>query len=120
MSAAIILAAALFYAAIGVAALLRPTTLLDRFGIVVPRRDARNEVRAVYGGLTLAIAAMLIVSLTDPALFPGIVITVGGISLGMAVGRLVSALLDSGIGLFPLLFLMLEGIAGLALLSRLG
>jgi hypothetical protein len=101
--------AALFYAAIGAAALLRPQTLLSHFDLPAETRNARNEIRAVYGGLPLAIAGLLLFALVaDTAFRPGMLAALAIVSLGMPAGRLVSALADGGIGRVPALFAGLE------------
>ena len=100
---------AVFYAAIGVRALVRPRGLLIGFGIVADTPDAANEVRAVYGGLTLAFAGMFAAALVSPSpMSGGLVLAVAVASFGMAGGRLVSWLIDRAIGRLPLVFLSLE------------
>lgn len=74
-------AAALTYGSIGVVSLARPAMVPALFGGTAPGPDARTEVRAVYGGLPLAIAAALA---TDRSAARPI----GLLSAGMAAGRL--------------------------------
>jgi hypothetical protein len=112
--------AALFYAAIGVAALVRPQTLLAHFDLPAETRNARNEIRAVYGGLTLAMAGLLLVALVADTVFrPGILVALAVVSLGMPAGRLVSTLADGGIGRVPALFAGLELLAAAAIAAGL-
>jgi hypothetical protein len=112
--------AALFYAAIGVAALLRPQMLLAHFDLPAETRNARNEIRAVYGGLTLAMAGLLIFALVaDSAFRPGILAALATVSLGMPAGRLISALVDGGIGRVPALFAALELLGAAAIAAGL-
>ena len=108
MTAAGIIAAALFYALIGLAALLRPGRLLEGFGIVVETSDSRNEIRAVYGGFPLAVAGLLAFCLTETPLAGGILVALALASAGMAAGRLVSALVDRQLGRYPAIFTVLE------------
>ena len=84
--------AAVFFAGMGVYALATPARLVAPFDISLGTAAARAEVRAVYGGFGLAIAAMLIVALTAPQLRAGILMTVAAALAGMAGGRLASAL----------------------------
>ena len=100
--------AGLFYLALGVAALVRPATLLAGFGLPAQGLDARNEVRAVYGGFPIAVAALVLWSLTGASEADGILLALAVASLGMALGRLVSAVLDRGIGRLPLFFVGVE------------
>jgi hypothetical protein len=100
--------AGLFYLALGVAALVRPATLLAGFGLPAQGLDARNEVRAVYGGFPIAVAALVLWSLTGASEADGILLALAVASLGMALGRLVSAVLDRGIGRLPVFFVGVE------------
>ncbi len=100
--------AGLFYLALGLAALVQPTTLLSGFGLPAKVRDARNEVRAVYGGLPLAMAALVFWSLAGAAHATGILLSLAVASLGMALGRMLSAVIDRSIGQLPKLFIGVE------------
>jgi hypothetical protein len=112
--------AALFYAAIGLAALLRPQTLLAHFDLPAETRNARNEIRGIYGGLPLAIAGLLLFALLADTVFrPGILAALAVVSLGMPAGRLVSALADGGIGRVPALFAGLELLGAAAIAAGL-
>jgi hypothetical protein len=104
---------ALFYAALGLAALAMPNRLLLSFGIKVEKRDSRNEIRAVYGGLPLAFTALLCVAMVMPLLANGILLAVSTATLGMVAGRILSLLLDRGMGFMPMLFTAIELIVAL-------
>lgn len=52
------LAGAATYAGVGVAGLLVPERIPEYFGGTAPTPAARNEIRAVYGGLPLTIALL--------------------------------------------------------------
>lgn len=102
MSEALIIFVALGFAAMGLAALARPADVLAQFGVDVATADGRNEVRAVYGGFGLAIAAVLAVAtIGDPSTADGIVVAVACALLGMAAGRLLSAMRERPSGLHP-------------------
>ncbi|MDZ4269030.1 MAG: DUF4345 family protein [Mycobacterium sp.] len=117
MDTGIIVAAAAFFAGMGVYALAAPGRLVAPFDITLASGTARAEVRAVYGGFGLAIAAMLVVALTAPDLTAGIVTTVAAALAGMALGRASSAL-DTRTGFYPNWFYFLvEGVAALALFT---
>lgn len=103
-----VIAAALFYAVIGVAALLRPHDLLAGFGIAAGSADSRNEVRAVYGGFPLAVAGLLLFSLARPGISDGILLALAVASAGMALGRIISAVIDGTLGRYPAIFILLE------------
>ena len=50
---------AVFFLGMGVYALAAPAALVRPFGITLAEDASRSEVRAVYGGFGLAIAAVL-------------------------------------------------------------
>ena len=100
--------AGLFYFALGIAALVRPATLLSGFGLPAPGLDARNEVRAVYGGFPIAVAVLVMWSLTGAEQASGILLALAVATIGMALGRLVSAAIDRSIGRLPALFIVVE------------
>lgn len=117
MDTAVIVAAAVFFVGMGVYALAAPGRLVAPFDITLGSVPARAEVRAVYGGFGLAIAAMLAVALITPDLKAGVVMTVAAALAGMAFGRL-SSVLDGRTGFYPNWFYFLvEGVAALALFT---
>ncbi|WP_413232535.1 DUF4345 domain-containing protein [Mycolicibacterium sp. 120266] len=81
---------AVFFAGMGVYALAAPAAMLGPFGVTLGTATARSEVRAVYGGFGLAIAAVLIYATRAPEARTGVLITVGAALAGMAAGRLAS------------------------------
>ena len=107
---------ALAFGLMGVGSLWAPVRVTAQFGIPALDVDGRNEVRAVYGGFGLAMALLLIVALLMPALRGGICLTIAAALFGLAAGRLISAVIDRGIGRWPLRYLGIEIAAGLAVL----
>ena len=106
--------AALFFSALGIAAMARPHRLLSGFGIDVRGADGANEIRAVYGGFPLGVAGLLLISQFEPDHSSGILLTIAVAAAAMAAGRLASALIDRRIGRLPALFTLFElAIAGL-------
>lgn len=104
------------FALMGLGSLGAPVRVTAQFGIPALDVDGRSEVRAVYGGFGLAMALALVLALQLPALRGGICLTIAAALFGMAAGRLVSALIDRGIGRWPLRYLGIELAAGLAML----
>jgi hypothetical protein len=99
----------------GVYAMAAPARMLAPFDVVLGSAAARSEVRAVYGGFGLAIAAVLVVAITDPALRPGVLVTVAAALAGMALGRLASAV-DGRTSFYPNWFyFIVEAVAAAAL-----
>jgi len=81
------LIAAASYAGLGVAAFADPRLIPRTMGGSADNFTARSEVRAVYGGMPLAAAALLAAS---PSSRRGI----GVITAGFAAGRLASSLIE--------------------------
>ncbi len=98
------------YAGIGVASMLRPAMVPALFGGRADNAASRTEVRAVYGGLPLGIAASL-------AFRPRSSGAMAGLSGAMAGGRAASLLLeDDEPSSMNLLFLGVESALAVALL----
>jgi len=113
---AVLAAAAVFFLALGLLAMRKPSGLLHGFGITAATTDARNEVRAVYGGFPLALAVVLLVAIARPELRSGVVVAAAASLGGMAGGRMVSAAVDHGFGRLPVIFTLIElVVAGLLL-----
>lgn len=112
---ALVLIPAVFFITLGVVAIRRPDELLRGFGIVAETVDARNEIRAVYGGFPLALGLTLCgAALVRSDLSTGIVATAAAATLGMSAGRLISAGIDRRFGPLPLVFTAVElAIAGM-------
>ncbi|MEU2031336.1 DUF4345 family protein [Nocardia amamiensis] len=83
-------------------ALGAPAALIRPFGVQLTATPARYEVRAVYGGFGVAMAAVLAVAALDlGSLRSGIMVAVGAALAGMAMGRILSAMLDERTAFYP-------------------
>jgi hypothetical protein len=105
----LVLANAVFFAGMGVLALVAPSRISSLVGFpedLTP--DARNEVRAVYGGFGVAVAAVLSIAVCDESLTKGVAAAIGAALAGMAGGRVVAAVLERKAGRMPLLFFLAE------------
>ena len=89
----IVIATAVLYAGIGLLAIIAPAVMANLVGQDALSRDAANEYRAIYGGLSLAIAAMLLATLGTPT-GPTVQFAVGVMLLSMMGGRVLAALID--------------------------
>lgn len=78
---------ALAYAGLGVVSFVRPAMVPAVFGGTAPTVDARTEIRAVYGGLPLAMAGTL-------AAAPSAGVPLGIATAGMAAGRAASSIME--------------------------
>ena len=90
-----------FFVGMGLAALVSPEFVTRTFGIPTLTNAGRNEVRAVYGGFGLAVAAVLVLALYIPTLHAGILLAVAASLAGMAAGRLVAALVERPTAFYP-------------------
>jgi len=98
---ALISVVAVFFLGMGLYALAAPASLIRPFGISLSRPESRAEVRAVYGGFGLAIAGVLGYAALHPSASDAILITVAVALAGMAVGRLISAIVDERTAFYP-------------------
>jgi len=101
MVVALISSVAVFFLGMGLYALIAPDWMIRPFGVTLPRPESRAEVRAVYGGFGLAIAGMLTYAALNPSVVHPILITVAVALVGMAVGRLISAVVDERTAFYP-------------------
>lgn len=106
MELGVIVVAAVFFLGMGVYALGAPAKMIGVFGIALPERQSRSEIRAVYGGFGLAIAGVLAFAALQTgseshSVRTGIVITVGVALAGMAFGRIVSAVIEGRTPFYP-------------------
>lgn len=117
MGIIVISVCAVAFAVMGVGALIAPARVTIQFGIPDLNRDGRNEVRAVYGGFGLAVSGTLVWAMVTPDVLIGVCVTVAFALLGMALGRVISTLLDRGISKVALLYLIFELVGAAALWS---
>ncbi|MFF2557886.1 DUF4345 domain-containing protein [Nocardia sp. NPDC058058] len=102
MGTVLILVVAAFFLLMGLYALAVPAALAQPFGIRIDSPVARSEIRAVYGGFGIAIAALLGAAAADVGdIRPGAVIAVAAALGGMALGRIISRLLGDATGFYP-------------------
>lgn len=116
---AVLVGAGLLFAGMGAYALVAPARLAAPFRLDVTTPESRSEIRAVYGGFGLAMAATLWWAATDAGgPHTGAVWAVGAALAGMAVGRVVSRVFDSATPFYPLSFyLLVEAVGAAALLA---
>lgn len=105
-----VLGCAAFFAAMGFYALARPAAVLAIFGVRVETTEGTTEVRTVYGGFGVAVAAALTyAALAEPPWGRGLIFAVCVSAAGMAGGRIVGMAASRRAALFPTLtFLFVE------------
>ena len=108
---------AIFFFGMGVSALVQPQFVVSFVKLVPETADARNEIRAVYGGFGIAVSGLLIYAAYVPSIKTGVLLAVAVSLLGMALGRVVSLAIERP-GYWPICFIFMEfGLAALLLLS---
>lgn len=117
MQISILALAALAFAFMGLVALAAPERVTGQFGMPSLTVDGRSEVRAVYGGFGLAVAAALGLALFTPTLRLPVSAAVAVALGGMAAGRLLSAIMDRRLGRIPMLYGAIEAAGSLMLLT---
>jgi hypothetical protein len=100
---ALVIVIAVFFLGMGLVALAMPERISAIFGQTLTA-DGRNEVRAVYGGFGVAIAAVLMIAASRPGLRVGVFTAVACALAGMAGGRLVSAAVERPRSFYPAWF----------------
>ncbi|WP_020665993.1 DUF4345 family protein [Amycolatopsis nigrescens] len=117
MAVAVIIAVGLFFLGMGVYALAAPAALARPFRITIDTPESRSEIRAVYGGFGVAVAAVLGAAAFDPGgIRAGATLAVAAALAGMAFGRIVSRLLDRPTAFYPIWFYFWVEIAAAGLL----
>lgn len=101
MLSTLTLLVAVFFAGMGILALAAPERISATFETTILTPAGRNEIRAVYGGFGLAMAAILFAAPSLPAIAQGIYLSVAVALGGMAAGRLVAAAVERPRGFYP-------------------
>ena len=119
MVVAVIAVTAVFFLGMGLYALAAPAALIRPFGVTPETPTSRSEIRAVYGGFGLAIAAVLVYAAwRGGEVGKGILITVGIALAGMELGRVASAVVDDRTPFYPNWFYgIVEVVAAAALFA---
>jgi len=118
VTVAVIAVLAVFFLGMGVYALAAPPSLLRPFGITLSGDASRSEVRALYGGFGLAIAAVLAYSAVQLDVRARVLMSVAAAVAGMAFGRLAAAALGDRTAFYPNWFYFLvETVAAAALFA---
>lgn len=111
MTSPALIVAAVIFIGMGALALVAPARLGRLVGFEASPRRGINEIRAVYGGFGVCMAALLVAVADDPTLRPGVCLTLALALFGMAGGRVVSAAVERGV--HPLMVVIALAEAGL-------
>ena len=95
-------AVALFFFGMGGLALVRPQRIVEIFGGRADTASSRNEVRAVYGGFGISVGGIVASLHVWPPMYArtaGLVLAAA--VLGMAVGRVIGAIIERETRFWP-------------------
>jgi len=107
----------IFFFVMGICSIVRPNSIVSFVELIPQTVNARNEVRAVYGGFGIAISALLVLAAYNENIRLGVLITVAGALLGMAFGRIISLFIERP-GFWPIFAIFMEsGLAALLLVN---
>lgn len=105
MRTAVLILVSVFFGGMGIYAFAAPARLARPFRLQVTSPLSRYEIRAVYGGFGIAMAAVMAWTATgDSALHRGAALTVGIALAGMALGRVVARFFDAPTAFYPIWF----------------
>lgn len=105
---------AAIFAGLGLAFALAPATMMAAVDIAVPTPLAAGDVRAVYGGMQLAIGALLLAAAARAAWVRAGLLAATALFAGLLAGRLLGVALDGAPSAFGWLLAAAE-LAGLAI-----
>jgi len=107
----------IFFLVMGICSIIRPNSIVSFVELIPQTVNARNEVRAVYGGFGIAISILLVLAAYNENIKMGILLTVAGSLVGMASGRIISMFIERP-GFWPIFAIFMEScLAGLLLAS---
>ncbi len=114
---------ALIWLPYGILCFLQPAFLTEVAGLALTSATATTEVRAMYGGLQMAIGALAGVAVVRPTLVPAALTMLAFLAMGLGTARLVGTWVDASTSTYTFGGLVFEFLsAGLAiwLLRRTG
>ena len=79
----------------GLACFVNPSIIESTAGLRIDSAVARTEVRAMYGGLQMAIGVMALAALFNPRFVQPTLFSVAFLVTGLAASRLLGALIDT-------------------------
>jgi len=105
-----ILAGVAFYMGVGFTAFVRPAFVPAIFGGLAPTASSRTEIRAVYGGLPLAMAGLVVAESKDRSRdgVGGMTDAVAALSAAMAIGRVIGTVIEGEADGVTRMFIALE------------
>ena len=86
---------ALLWLPYGILCFLQPAYLTEAAGLALTSATATTEVRAMYGGLQMAIGVLAGMAVVRPTLVPTALTMLAFLSVGLGTARLIGSLVDA-------------------------
>ncbi len=92
----------------GLWCLARPQILAEFAGVTATTPTATAEIMAMYGGLQMGIGILAALAVAKPAERRGVVLTLGVLTAGLGITRLLAVLLGAGLSSYTTGALVVE------------
>ena len=103
---------ALIFVGYGLVCLASPSVVAEQTGMQLATGVAAAEVRAMYGGLQIAVGLLALAGLVRPALQPAVLLALVFLFFGLASGRLIGILVEPDPGAYNLTAVVFESLFG--------
>ncbi len=100
--------AAVLWLPYGVQCLLDPSVLAVAAGVTATSATGTSELRAMYGGLQIALGLLALVGAARPAFAQHALVALGVVSAGLGIARLGAAVISGEFASYTLMALALE------------
>jgi len=117
----VLIFSAIIWLPYGAYCFFQPDALLDAAGVSATTPTGTTELRAMYGGLQMAIGTHALVAIFRPRLVSGFLLSLVFLTGGLASTRLLGVLMDGGFSSYTgggLSFEIVSCVLGLIALSR--
>jgi hypothetical protein len=95
----------------GLYCFLVPSALGEGAGVTFTSATGSTELRAMYGGLQMALGSLAALGLARPGLRQGALLTLGVVTAGLGSTRLLGALIDGGWSTYTAMGLVFEWVS---------
>lgn len=92
----VLLFSAIIWLPYGIYCFLQPGALAESAGVVATTATGTTELRAMYGGVQIAIGALALAAYIKPRLASGVLLALVFLTGGLASTRVMGALMDGG------------------------
>src|SRR5262245_42153406 len=99
---------ALVWLPYGLYCLVRPETLLGNAGVGIATPTGASELRAMYGGLQIALGAVCLLGLLRREQARSALLAIGVVTGGLAIARTLGTLIDGGFSSYTATALVFE------------